>query len=150
MAINWPLDTHCCIIIINLHCYNLEAANLSACFILTISMTMTKKTIVIDGNNFCDLETFFTEIDRALTKNLNWKTGHNMNSFNDLLRGGFGVYEYEEPVQIIWINFNRSETCLGKEITNELKRFIRDHTHIDFNIQDELLPKFHRKLTYRT
>src|SRR4051812_15707384 len=97
---------------------------------------MTKKTIVIDGNNFCDLESFFTEIDRLLTKNLNWKTGHNFNAFNDLLRGGFGVYEYEEPVKIIWINFNESETSLGKEITNELKRFIRDHAHIDFNIQD--------------
>ncbi len=93
-------------------------------------------TVIIDGNNFFDLDSFFTEIDRVLTRNLNWKTGHNMNAFNDLLRGGFGVYGYEEPVNILWTNFNKSETLLGKEITDNLKRFISDHSHIEFNIQD--------------
>jgi len=93
---------------------------------------MNRKTIIIDGNNFSDLETFFDEIDRVLTKDLTWKTGHNMNAFNDLLLGGFGVYEYEEPVKIVWINFKKSEGLLGKPLTGDLKKYITDHKHIEF------------------
>ena len=51
------------------------------------------KNIVIDGDKFSDLEGFYSEIDKLLTKDLEWKTGHNMNAFNDLLRGGFVLPE---------------------------------------------------------
>jgi RNAse (barnase) inhibitor barstar len=93
---------------------------------------MDRQTLIIDSNNFFDLESFFDEIDRVLTKGLTWKTGHNMNAYNDLLRGGFGVYEYEEPVKIVWVNFSKSESILGKELTNDLKEYITDHKHIEF------------------
>lgn len=74
-----------------------------------------KQTLIIDGNNFSDLESFFDEIDRIFTKDLDWQTGHNLNAFNDLLRGGFGVYEYEEPVRLIWINISKSKADLSLE-----------------------------------
>lgn len=41
------------------------------------------KKVVIDGNEFSDLEGFYTEMDKLLTKDLGWKTGHNMDAFND-------------------------------------------------------------------
>ena len=63
------------------------------------------KIFTIDGNNFSDLEGFYNEIDKILTKDLNWKTGHNLDAYNDLLRGGFGVHEYEEPIVLRWINY---------------------------------------------
>ena len=50
--------------------------------------------ITIDGNNFVDLDGFFDEMERLLTKDLDWRTGHNFDAFHDLLRGGFGVHEY--------------------------------------------------------
>ena len=71
------------------------------------------KEIVIDGNNFYDIEGFYCEIDRALTKDLGWHTGHNLNAFNDLLSGGFGVHEYEEPIVLIWCNAEKSREDLG-------------------------------------
>jgi RNAse (barnase) inhibitor barstar len=55
---------------------------------------MTRQEIIIEGKNFSDLGSFYDEIDRVLTNDLDWKTGHNLDAFNDLLRGGFGVYEY--------------------------------------------------------
>jgi len=64
-----------------------------------------RRTIVIDGNKFDDIEGFYYEMDSLLTKDLNWKTGHNFDAFNDLLRGGFGVHEYGEPILLSWINF---------------------------------------------
>ena len=48
------------------------------------------RTIILDGNAFSDMEGFYCEIDRLLTKDLTWKTGHNLHAFNDILRGGFG------------------------------------------------------------
>ena len=63
------------------------------------------KTFLLDGSNFSDIEGFYDEIDKLLTKNLQWKTGHNLNAFNDLLRGGFGVHEYGEPITIRWMNY---------------------------------------------
>jgi RNAse (barnase) inhibitor barstar len=101
-----------------------------------VSLCMVKKTITICGSNFSDLETFFVEIDRVLTTNLPWKTGHNLNSFNDLLRGGFGVYEYEEPVNIIWKDLKKSENALGQDLVNNLRNIILDHSHIDFATED--------------
>jgi len=78
-----------------------------------------KKTIIINGENFSNLESFYDEIDRVLTKGLDWETGHNLDAFNDLLWGGFGVYEYEEPIILIWKNISKSKTDLGLEPTRK-------------------------------
>ena len=71
--------------------------------------------ITIDGNNFNNLEGFYSEIDKLLTRDLNWKTGHNFDAFNDLLRGGFGVHEYGEEIIVKWINNKKSKKDLGNE-----------------------------------
>lgn len=97
---------------------------------------MNKKTITINGYNFSDLETFYDEIDNVLTKDLGWKTGHNLNAFNDLLRGGFGIYEYDEPVKIVWTNFSNSRKTLGQEQIDALVEIITFHDHIEFTTTD--------------
>jgi RNAse (barnase) inhibitor barstar len=81
---------------------------------------MNKKTIIINGGNFSDLESFYKEIDKILTKDLEWDTGHNLNAFNDLLRGGFGVHEYEESITLIWKNISKSKTDFGLESTKKM------------------------------
>ncbi|MBR6800553.1 MAG: barstar family protein [Eubacteriaceae bacterium] len=50
-----------------------------------------------------------------LTKDLQWKTGHNLNAFNDLLRGGSGVHEYGESITIRWTNYDKSKKESGNE-----------------------------------
>jgi len=72
----------------------------------------------------------------VLTKDLDWKTGHNLNAFNDLLRGGFGVYEYEEPIKLVWTNFSNSKKTLGQELIDRLVEVITDHDHIEFTTTD--------------
>jgi RNAse (barnase) inhibitor barstar len=54
-----------------------------------------------------------------LTKDLGWDTGHNLDAFNDLLRGGFGVYEYKEPIKLTWKNISKSKADLGLEATKK-------------------------------
>lgn len=97
---------------------------------------MSKQTITIKGENFSDLESFYNEIDRVLTKDLDWQTGHNLDAFNDLLRGGFGVYEYAEPVKIVWTHFSVSKDKLGDGLINKLLEIIADHDHIEFETQE--------------
>lgn len=93
---------------------------------------MSKQILIINGDNFSDLETFFYEIDRVLTKDLEWKTGHNFDAFNDLLRGGFGVHEYEEAVKLMWTKFSLSQSKLGYELVADLVAVIKQHEHIEF------------------
>ena len=96
---------------------------------------MNKKMLTINSDNFHNLETFYVEIDNVLTKNLDWQTGHNFNAFNDLLCGGFGIYEYEEQVEIKWINFAKSKVELGDELVNTLVEIIESHAdHVKLSI----------------
>ena len=84
------------------------------------------KEFILDGNKFNDMEGFYNEIDKLLTKDLEWKTGHNLDAFNDLLRGGFGVHEYGEPIIIKWINYEKSKKDLGKETILTILEIILD------------------------
>ena len=84
------------------------------------------KNITIDGKNFSNIEGFYSEIDKLLTKDLGWKTGHNLNAFNDLLRGGFGVHEPGEELNITWINAAKSRKDLGKDLFDTIVKIILD------------------------
>jgi len=53
-----------------------------------------------------------------------------------LLRGGFGVYEYLEPVKIVWTKFSDSKEKLGNELTETLLKIITDQDHIEFETKD--------------
>ena len=37
---------------------------------------MDKKEVSLDGNKFHDIIGFYNGVDRVLTKDLTWKTGH--------------------------------------------------------------------------
>lgn len=69
--------------------------------------------IVIDGARFSTIDGFYDEMERLLTKALDWKPGHNLDAFNDLLRGGFGIHGYGQPVAIRWVNWEKSRRDLG-------------------------------------
>lgn len=75
----------------------------------------TVKEIIIDGKNFSDLEGFYCETEKLLTKDLSWEPGRNLDAFNDLLRGGFGLHEPGEPLKIKWLNYAKSKKDLGDE-----------------------------------
>ncbi len=78
---------------------------------------MNEKILFINGNNFRDIEGFYSEIDSQFTKDVPWKAGHNLDAFNDLLMGGFGVYDYGESIRIVWKNAEKSQGDLGYKET---------------------------------
>lgn len=90
---------------------------------------MAKIKIVIDGNNFSTLDEFFDEAERLLTKELDWRTGHNFDALHDLLRGGFGVHEYGESVDFVWKNSDKSRRDLGYDATAQYHEKILKRCH---------------------
>ena len=94
--------------------------------------------IIIDGNNFNTLEGFYKEVDNKFTKNLDWETGHNLNAFNDILKGGFGVHEYGEAITIRWKNFSRSQNELSKDLMDDIVKIIKDTDNSGHNCTLEI------------
>lgn len=85
-----------------------------------------KKEIIIDGNNFSNMDEFYNEIENKFTKELEWRIGRNLDAFNDVLSGGFGVFECDEPVVIKWVNSNKSKEDLSYGLTiSELKKILK-------------------------
>ncbi len=84
------------------------------------------REFILNGMRFSNIEEFYDEIDRLLTKDLPWKTGHNLDAFNDLLRGGFGVHEYGEPIKIKWTHYRKSKRDLGQKTVLTLLEIMLD------------------------
>lgn len=74
---------------------------------------MNKKNIVINGENFSDLAGCYQEMNSLFIHGTGWKMGHSLDALNDILYGGFGVFEPGEPVVVIWQNFSKSKDDLG-------------------------------------
>lgn len=95
------------------------------------------KEFILDGNNFSSIEGFYNEIDKLLTKDLEWKPGHNLNALNDLLRGGFGVFD-DEPIKIKWVNYEKSKNDLGNEMILKIIEVILDCNNSQHDCKLEL------------
>lgn len=86
-----------------------------------------EKWIFIDGRDIHTLNDFFVQIEQKLTSKTDVRTGRNLNAFNDLLWGGFGVHEYGEALHIVWIYAEKSRQALGDECFNEIISIIEKH-----------------------
>jgi hypothetical protein len=86
---------------------------------------MMKPVYEIDGHDFLTLEGFYAVVSRVLIPGASW--GHNLDAFNDILRGGFGTPEGGFVIR--WINSSLSRTRLGyPETVRQLeKRLTRCH-----------------------
>lgn len=75
------------------------------------------KTIIINADNFSDLAGFYEEMNSLFMKNVDWKLGRSLDALNDILYGGFGVFNSDEQVIVLWNNFSKSKKDLGFEET---------------------------------
>ena len=73
---------------------------------------------VINGSHFSNLEGFYEEVSKVLTKDTNWKVG-TLDGFNDILYGGFGIFESYDEIEIIWKESQKSKEDLGFDLTKE-------------------------------
>ena len=73
---------------------------------------------VINGGHFSDLEGFYEEISTVFMKDTDWKVG-TLDGFDDILYGGFGVFENKEKLEIVWKESQKSKEDLGFDLTKE-------------------------------
>ncbi|WP_241285503.1 ribonuclease inhibitor [Chryseobacterium arthrosphaerae] len=85
---------------------------------LNTSNNNTEKMIVIHGGHFSSLEGFYEEASNVLMKNTDWKIG-TLDGFDDILYGGFGVFENNEPIEIVWRESQKSGEDLGIKATRD-------------------------------
>jgi RNAse (barnase) inhibitor barstar len=93
----------------------------------------SKPTIRIDGFQFGTLEEFFQHFAERALDGSTW--GHNLDAFNDVLRGGFGTPEGGFVIE--WLNHKESEQRLGypetiRQLQLRLKRCHPDNVaHVE-------------------
>jgi len=90
------------------------------------------KIIELNGNSFSNLSEFYNEIERKMTKGLNWEIGRNLDAFNDILNGGFGVHKVDESYKLRWINSQRSELELNEY--DIIIKIITENKNIDLEL----------------
>jgi len=90
-----------------------------------LSSMSQKKIYEIDGNHFSTLEEFYEEISDVLIPGADW--GHNLDAFNDILRGGFGTPE--EGFILWWKNANISRQRLSYVETVRQLTLRQDRCH---------------------
>lgn len=74
--------------------------------------------IVIHGGHFSSLAGFYDEVSNVLMKDTDWKVG-TLDGFDDILYGGFGVFDNNEEIEIIWKQSGKSKEDLGLLATQE-------------------------------
>ena len=78
---------------------------------------MTDKILTINGDNIHDIPSFYDEINRVFMAGENWKLGPSLDALNDMLYGGYGAIQGDEPVVLVWQNIEKSRAALGIETT---------------------------------
>ncbi|WP_160137579.1 ribonuclease inhibitor [Chryseobacterium sp. c4a] len=85
---------------------------------LNTSNNNTRKMIVIHGGHFSSLDGFYEEVSKVLMKDTDWKVG-TLDGFDDILYGGFGVFESKEEIEIVWKESQKSKDDLGFKATQK-------------------------------
>ena len=89
-----------------------------------------RREIVLDGEDFSDLQGFYKEVSRLLGAP-DEEPVRGMDAFNDLLRGGFGDVKAGESLRIVWKNADKSRADLGYEAAAEYYRRMLERCHPD-------------------
>ena len=94
-----------------------------------------KRVIIIDGRKFSDLEGFYNLMDKTLRDDDEEIMGHNLDAFNDLLRGGFGVFD-NEHVDLHWTQFQKSSATLPQRDLRIILEIIDESENVTFFPED--------------
>ncbi|MDD5770182.1 MAG: barstar family protein [Candidatus Gracilibacteria bacterium] len=86
------------------------------------------KTFTINGNHLTSLDDFYLKIEDLFLQNSTLKFGKNLDALNDILYGGFGSFEENENIEIVWQNFEKSKKLI-KNI-DLIEQIIKNHKNI--------------------
>ena len=73
--------------------------------------------IDIDAKEFSTIDEFFIQVELHLTNEPEADFSHDFIGFEDVLMGGFGIHDFEEPLKIVWKNSEKSRKELNYKAT---------------------------------
>lgn len=85
--------------------------------------------ITIDGNNMANKDKFYDEVHVKIANNMKG-FGRNLDAFNDVLRGGFGAFEYGEEIILKWKNLNKAKANLGNSFVDKIVEIIKGNENV--------------------
>ena len=92
-------------------------------------MDEAKIRVIMDGHNFKNIEEFYDEVQRKLCPGFKG-FGRNLDAFNDVLRGGFLIFEYGEDI-FLQVKFRNYITChMGKGFLRKFEKIIADNKNV--------------------
>ncbi len=75
---------------------------------------------------------FYREIESKMTFGLNWKIERNLNAFNDVFYGGFGVHDVDEKYILKWHQSEKSKYEL--KYYDQIIEIIKEHENIELQL----------------
>ena len=89
-----------------------------------------KKEIIFDGFAIHNKKSLFEEINRAIMSDEDWEIGESLDAINDILYGGVGKIKGNEPIRLIWKNFEANKELFGKEFTADFYKEKLKHPEV--------------------
>lgn len=75
------------------------------------------KTLRIDGAAVHDIASFYDELNRVFMADVEWQLGASLDGLNDMLHGGYGAIDTDEPVRVVFGDDRQLRDALGVEAT---------------------------------
>ena len=75
------------------------------------------KTLTLVGADIHDIPSLYDEINRVFMAGEDWTLGPSLDALDDMLYGGFGAIDGDEPVTLVWTDFERMGCVLGLQTT---------------------------------
>ena len=92
-----------------------------------VSKRVTTRVFELEGARINDLDGFYAEVSRVLIPGAEW--GHNLDAFDDVLCGGFGLPE--GGFTLVWHESEQSRVRLGHVETVRVLEQRLGHCHPD-------------------
>ena len=74
---------------------------------------------------------FYNHVQAVLTNDQGFQMGRNLDAFNDVLWGGFGDFDYGEPITIIWESFRSSEKSLNPKFLKAVLEILDENENVE-------------------
>ncbi|MCB0637589.1 MAG: barstar family protein [Lewinella sp.] len=89
------------------------------------------KTFTLDGTHITTAATFFKAVEAELLVDARSVTHWSLDVLDDVLEGGYGIHDLNEPIIIHWTNFRRSQEKLAPRFLSKILDIFRTHHQIE-------------------